>query len=387
MLLTTETDECLKCLEIPLLEDILSKKWHNYFIHYRLMVVLYFVYLGLFTSTMFEINIPAKNISGVAPIPENNISDMPSKPVTNSSFASSRHYAALIGSVIILISGVVSLISTVITYVKRHEKTKFNLLREVVLSVFAICLPTMVIYRFALYQTGNPLQVPVFGSAAVLGWSFSLFFLSGFRPTAKFSVMIVRLLFGHMFVFGICFFLISCGFAAAVAANMNYRTNPSMKYSDWKFTFFTLARAIVGLVDIDELFDAKKLPKEVYGFNIVMFTIYFLLACVFLLNMLIASMSDGFDKISGKDDLYWKKLRSQNILLIQRRMPSWFNSNKHTETKINVRIIERSGQDQSNRKSSSDVVVTKTVRKINGYQFEFQHQDLNAALDNIKKAT
>ena len=356
MLLTTETDECLECLEIPLLEDILLIKWQNYFIHYLVIVIYYFVYLGLFTSTMFEINIPAKTISGAQ-----------SKQVTNSPFASSRHYAALIMSVIYLIFGVVSLISTVITYVKRHEK---NLLREVVLSVFAICLPTMVICRFALYQTGNPSQVPVFGCSAVLGWSFSIFFLSGFRPTAKFSVMIVRLLFGHMFVFGICFFLISCGFAAAVAANMNYRTNSSMIYSDWKFTFFTLSRATVGLVDIDELFDDKKLPKDVYGFNIVMFTIYFLLACVFLLNMLIASMSEGFSIIYAKDDSFRKKFRIQNILLMERRIPaSWrfLNANKHIEAEINVKTIERVGQEQSNRKSSSDAVVKKTVRKINGY--------------------
>ena len=91
----------------------------------------------------------------------------------------------------------------------------------------------------------------MFGIAAVLGWCFSIFFLNGFRPTALFSVMVVRLLFRDFLVFGLCYFFISCGFAAAIAANMNYRSNPPFPYSDWKFTFFTLFWVILVLMDIE----------------------------------------------------------------------------------------------------------------------------------------
>ena len=295
VLLTTEDDRSLECLDIPLFEDILSTKWNNYFLHYVWVVTSYFTFMGLLTSTMFEINIPERFISGNK-----------SEHVVDSPVVSGRHWAVLVGAVFILMYGLVSLISSTWTFLTRHLKT--NIWRDVSLSIFCVCLSIMVICRFALYLSGNPLQVPVFGIAAVLGWCFSIFFLNGFRPTALFSVMVVRLLFRDFLVFGLCYFFISCGFAAAIAANMNYRSSPPFPYSDWKFTFFTLFRVILGLMDIDDLFDTKELPTEVYGYNIVIFTIYFLVSAVFLLNMLIASMSNSYCKISEKGHLFWKKL-------------------------------------------------------------------------------
>ena len=353
ILLKTETDKSLECLDIPLLEDILSTKWNNYFKLYVFIILAYFSYLGLLTSTMFEINMSANYTHGNA-----------SCEITNSSAISSRHYIVLIGAIFFLVYGFASLASNVVTSLV--VKFRGKIWRDILLSFFCICFSVTVIVRFILYQTGNPLQVPVFGCSAVLGWSFSIFFLSGFRPTAKFSVMIVRLLFRNLFIFGICFFLICTGFAAAIAANMNYRTKPSMPYSDWKFTFFTLFRAIVGLIDIDELFDASELPVAVYGFNIVMFTIYFLFTCVFLLNMLIASMSDSYFKISKKKDLFWKKLRSQNIRLIERKMPKCVQRtpNKIAKEELQIRTIVRPN-DTNKEKGNRDKADSNTSYTIN----------------------
>ena len=36
VLFTTENDKSLECLDIPLLDDLLSSKWNNYFIYYVL---------------------------------------------------------------------------------------------------------------------------------------------------------------------------------------------------------------------------------------------------------------------------------------------------------------------------------------------------------------
>ena len=240
VLLTTENDRSLECLDIPLIEDILSTKWNNYFLHYVWVVISYFAFMGLLTSTKFEINIPKRFISG-------NKSEL----VVDSPVVSGRHWAVLVGAVFILMYGVVSLISSTWTFLTRHLKT--NIWRDISLSIFCIILSVLVILRFALFLSCNPLQVPVFGIAAVLGWCFSIFFLNGFRPTALFSVMVVRLLFRDFLVFGLCYFFINCGFAAAIAANMNYRTSPELPYSDWKFAFFTLFRIMLGQGDADDL--------------------------------------------------------------------------------------------------------------------------------------
>ena len=335
VLVTTENDKSLECLDIPLLDDLLSSKWNNYFIYYVLIATGYILYMGLLTATLFEINMPELLV-------RNNQSTS-SDRITNSPFISPVHWSVFIGSVFILLIGVSSMISSFMTYINR--KLQFNIWRDVAISFFCILFSVAVICRFGFYRTGNYLQVPLFGISVVCGWCFSIFFLNGFRPTALFSVMIERLLFRDLLIFAFCYFLISCGFAAALAANMNYRTVPkSFWYSDWKFTLFTLFRTMVGATENDELFE--DLPREVYGYNIFLFIIYVVLTAVFLLNMLIASMSSTYTLIAEKQDLFWKRLRSHNIRLFERKMPiclQVLNSNVHSDLtqKSKIRTKEK----------------------------------------------
>ena len=350
VLVTTENDKSLECLDIPLLEDLLSSKWNNYFIYYVFIATGYIVYMGLLTATLFEINIPELLV-------RNNQSTS-SNLVTNSPVISSIHWTVFVGAVFILVIGVSSMTSSFMAY--RNRNLQFNISRDVAISYFLILFSVAVICRFGLYRTGNYLQVPLYGFSVVCGWCFSIFFLNVFRPTALFSVMIERLLFRDLLIFAFCYFLISCGFAAALAANMNYRTVPeSFWYSDWKFTLFNLFRTMVGATENNELFE--DLPREVYGYNILLFTIYVVLTIIFLLNMLIASMSSTYSLIAEKQDLFWKRLRSHNVHLFERKMPLCLQS---LNSNINSDLIHKYDIRTKEKKSNGDYDVVVKKRKM-----------------------
>ena len=354
MLITTENDRSLECFDIPLLEDLMSSKWDSYFIHYVIIAIGYFLYMGFLTATMFEINLP-----------EGNNHSTSSNRIVNSSVISPIHWTVFVGAVFILLIGVSSLVSSLLTLIKR--KLLINIWRDATISLFCIVFSGAVICRFVLYVARNHLQVPLFGISVVCGWCFSIFFLNGFRPTALFSVMIERLLFRDLLIFAFCYFLISCGFAAAFVANMNYRTVPkSFWYSDFKFTLFTLFRTMVGATENNELFE--DLPREVYGFNIFLFIIYVVLTTIFLLNMLIASMSSTYSLIAENRDLFWKKLRSHNIRLFERKMPICIQ-----DLNSNVELSKLTGI-RTKQKMDADYKIILKERKLRLYKIKINKQ-------------
>ena len=308
VLVSTESDSSLECLDVPLLEDILASKWNSYFIHYFVFAIGYLIYMSLLTSTMYEVNIP-----------EVNSSDFSSR-IVNSPHVSSAHTFTVVVAVFGMLYGVWSFGSVI--YLIHKRKLKTNIWRDLAASLFCVFWSVLVITRLILYNQGDSLQVVFYGISVVLGWSFCIYFLNVFRPTAIFSVMFERLLFRDFPLFAICYFFITCGFSVAIPANMNSLTNPDQFYQNWQYCFFTLFRTTIGLVELDSLFDENILPKQVYTFNIYLFAAYIIIIVVFLLNMLIASMTSAYSIIQDKKQLFWKKLRSHNIRLFERRMPS-----------------------------------------------------------------
>ena len=90
--------------------------------------------------------------------------------------------------------------------------------------------------------------------------------------------------------------------------------------------------------------------------------------------MLIASMSNSYSEITEKGDLFWKKLRSQNIRMMERKMPlcvqCLISNEKHmttfpTRTK---KVLDKS----SNTDSKNDYEIKKESRKISWYKLQLK---------------
>ena len=181
VLVSTESDSSLECLDVPLLEDILASKWNSYFIHYIVFAIGYLIYMSLLTSTMYEVNIPEVNSSDLSP------------RIVNSPHVSSTHNFVAFVAFIALFLGIWSFGSVI--YLLKKGILRTNVTRDLATSIFCVFWSVLVITRLILFNQGNSLQVVFYGISVVLGWSFCIYFLNVFRPTAIFSVMFERLLF------------------------------------------------------------------------------------------------------------------------------------------------------------------------------------------------
>ena len=311
LLLTTENEDSLQCLDIPLLDDLLTFNWNNYYIHYWVAMIMYGSFMSLLTYTIHDYNLPH---NGSDPQYGNGTSFMETLWHVDNRV----NILILVGALYLGIVGLCSLISTI--HVGLRQKFVANIVREVLIFICTISISVCIFLWYYNYWMAYRAQITYKGFALIIGWSFGIFFLNGFRSTAMFSVMIEKLLLRDMLKFAICYLLITFGFSGALRTNMQRFTGDLSNYSTLADTFFSLFQMTFGIQDTAELLDRNTLPFEVRSFNICIIVIYNLMTALFLVNLLIASMTTAYEKVSKKEELFWRRLRAHNVWLIEQRL-------------------------------------------------------------------
>ena len=311
LLLTTENTDALECLDIPLLEDLLKFNWNNYYVHYWVAMIMYGSFMCLLTYTIHDYNLP------------NNGSDYTYGNGTSFLEALGHdgnwlNILILVGALYLGVVGVCSLISTI--HVGFRQNFLANIQREVLIFLSTISISICIFLWYYNYWMAYRAQIFFKGFALIIGWSFGIFFLNGFHSTAMFSVMIENLLFGDMLKFAICYLLITFGFSSALRANMQMFTEDISDYSSLANTLFSLFMMTFGMLDTSVLLDRNNLPDSVLAFNICIIVLYNLLAGLFLVNLLIASMTTVYEDHAERSDLFWRRLRAHNVWLIEQRL-------------------------------------------------------------------
>ena len=150
----------------------------------------------------------------------------------------------------------------------------------------------------------------------IFGWVFLLFFTRAFQNIGIFAAMLQRIILGDLMHFSLIFIVILTGFTLSLRLLYRGCTDIPDEISTLGRTAVNLFRYMVGGTEL-EIAEDSDYSVMVYAVLVM----FILIANIQLLNMLIAAMSDTYMTITGHKRLLWIRLRTQSVMLLERRLP------------------------------------------------------------------
>lgn len=190
-----------------------------------------------------------------------------------------------------LIYGVVSILLFVPKFRRSNSSQYFlhNLAYIVMLTVHSSCI---IIDALMTASDDSHDSIPLI-IALITGWWFTVFFLRPLRIFSFFTEMIKRVIFGDLLRFGIVLLFELISFTAAMHILFQVDDDPSSnddgaetEYSTYWHTMLAMFKLMLGLGDIESLYDSR-----VPWLSVTLFVIFVIISYVLLLNALIAMMS------------------------------------------------------------------------------------------------
>ncbi|XP_060068115.1 transient receptor potential cation channel subfamily V member 5-like [Ylistrum balloti] len=164
-----------------------------------------------------------------------------------------------------------------------------NLEYIVILSVHSSCI---IVDTFMTASDDSHDGIPLI-IALITGWWFTIFFLRPQRIFSFFTEMIKRVIIGDLFRFGIVLLFELISFTAALHILFQVDVTPNgdgdvvqNEYSSYWTTMLMMFKLMLGLGDIESLFESR-----VPWLSVALFVVFVILSYVLLLNALIAMMS------------------------------------------------------------------------------------------------
>eukprot|EP00210_Caulerpa_lentillifera_P002518 g2415.t1 len=197
------------------------------------------------------------------------------------------------------------------------------------LELCCYCFIVVIIPIAYIREIRSRLLAGALACSCVLLWCKTLYYAQAFKSTGPLVIMIreivkdirfhLFLMFAILMGFTIAFFVL---FRNARFESCNDRANPAECQSTQKDIadlFGTFDRTLVTMFSmiLGEVSDVSSLlftiDEGLKFVGIVMFTLYMLAVTIVLLNLLIAIMGDGFDRVKATDMSYFLQKRAQII--------------------------------------------------------------------------
>ncbi|OWF49194.1 transient receptor potential cation channel subfamily V member 5-like [Mizuhopecten yessoensis] len=274
--------DAFRLIEMPPVKNLVRAKWT----FYRWIYYLWFCFHVLFIIglTSYAVVRPQiyYNTSGKSR------ADREADNSSVHSFVTVFHWLAFVCGLLYV---VVSILLFVPKFRRSNARQYFlhNLEYIVILTVHSSCI---VIDTFMTASDDSHDGIPLI-IALITGWWFTVFFLRPQRIFSFFTELIKRVIIGDLFRFGIVLLFELISFTAGMhilfQVDVISTTGGSVDKSDYSSywtTMLAMFKLMLGLDDIDSLYDSR-----VPWLSVTLFVVFVILSYILLLNALIAMVS------------------------------------------------------------------------------------------------
>ncbi|XP_052789316.1 transient receptor potential cation channel subfamily V member 5-like [Mya arenaria] len=187
-----------------------------------------------------------------------------------------------------------------------------NGMYRIILTIFSVCLIIDVILTKAIHKYENHTLI----ISLITGWWFTVFFFRAHKKFSFFTVMIQKIIFGDMIRFSLIIVLMLIAFTAAIYMTFKGSATQNNDLLSFEHTMMLLFKLMLGLGDIEELYQARR-P----WIAVTLFIVFVILTYVLMLNALIAMMSQTCNMVSENRHVQWRVQQLSIILFFEGFLP------------------------------------------------------------------
>ncbi|XP_045201368.2 transient receptor potential cation channel subfamily V member 5-like [Mercenaria mercenaria] len=295
-------------IQQPTVRHVIKTKWHHYrWLYYAWAIfhLLFMVTLTVFSvykaedyKTTFSDNVSMTTTSTSAKMEEMRVD-----------FLEAFQVIYLILGVLYLFMQLIHLCFRVKTFdIKQLTNVLHNGIYRIVLAIFAVSL----ILEFTLSKALDRYENYTLIIALITGWWFSVFFLRAWKKFSFFTVMIQKIIFGDLLRFSIIIVLMLIAFTAAVFMTFKGSATTDDNLLSFGHTMMLLFKLMLGLGDIETLYEARRPWMAV-----TLFIVFVLLTYVLMFNALIAMMSQTCAFVSDNRLVQWRVQQLSVIMFFE----------------------------------------------------------------------
>lgn len=212
-----------------------------------------------------------------------------------------------------------SMFGIVIEALRTWSYTKWNILECIVYNSITFIIPVL---HCVHYYTGGKeiiLQSVTTITICFLWWNM-FYYLLPYRITGPLIIMIYEIM-KDISVFILLVFLITFGFSMgfkllfSMTSSNELNKNELYEFDTLTKSFLTTFGFMLGGFDLDTIYSSKATYLA-----IILFVGYMLLMMIMMINLLIAIMSDSYDRIKSKEELSFYIARFQIINDIESKL-------------------------------------------------------------------
>lgn len=295
-------------IQQPTVRQVIKTKWLHYrrfYYGWAVLHILFMVTLTLYAVYKAE-DYKIPDFNGSTSMMTSSPHD---KEKTRVNFLNSFQYIFLILGVFYLVMQLFHLLFRVKSFdIKQLTNVLHNGLYRMVLAIFALSL----ILEFALSVEVDTYDNNALIIALITGWWFSVFFLRALKKFSFFTVMIQKIIFGDLLRFSVIIVLMLIAFTAAIFMTFKGTRITDDNLSSYGHTMMLLFKLMLGLGEIESLYDARQPWMAV-----TLFIFFVLLTYVLMFNALIAMMSQTCAIVSDNRLVQWRVQQLSVIMFFE----------------------------------------------------------------------
>ena len=174
--------------------------------------------------------------------------------------------------------------------------------------IASLTFSTLIILWFVLHMVSSHDVVYVLSGALIIGWMFTISFTKGFQTVHSFSIMLKYIILRDIVRFLFIYLLVLLGFTFGLHALFQMVPSLSESHQSTFDTLFLTFNLMIGMGEIfhDEFDEDHKNAGRSGTFTKVVYLFYVVLSTIILLNILIAMMSDTYNRIMSQEGTTWR---------------------------------------------------------------------------------
>ncbi|XP_013394254.1 transient receptor potential cation channel subfamily V member 6 [Lingula anatina] len=318
-----ESKGSLECLQSPPIKKLIDLKWKNYrAIHYT-WAMLHLLYSIIFTlcAVFRPLQQQASNSSSSCA----SSTTYYTKRSLDSTMSDVQGQLFMAGAIFVVIMAVCYFafecvdvaLSLKLLFGKRNYKPSMAVIFKPdpfrTVSWFS---SLFTITWFILHMLRHDSEDTFLSLAVVFTWHFGLFFFKANQSAGFLTVMIWKMLVGDLVLFmEVCIIMLLAYATGMYVVYQEAAEGVPTDMSSFERSLFKFYDLTFGLAEFD---DTDKSHSPVIARLLYMF--FLALVVLLLLNMLIAAFSATYSNIDQLKGIGWKKLRSEALLLMERRL-------------------------------------------------------------------
>ncbi|KAH3803028.1 transient receptor potential cation channel subfamily V member 5-like [Dreissena polymorpha] len=201
-----------------------------------------------------------------------------------------------------------------------------NGIYRIILTIFSVCLILDVILTRSITNYENHTLM----IGLITGWWFTMFFTRAYKKFSFFTVMIQKIIFGDMIRFSLLILFMLIAFTTALHMTFKGSTTSNTDLVSFQHTMLLMFKLMLGLGEIEELYEARR-P----WIAVTLFVIFVILTYVLMLNALVAMMSQTCTLVSENRHVQWRVQQLSIIMFFEGILPPFMKKQVGKNVEVN----------------------------------------------------